>query len=416
MAGFFQQVLRGAVDGFLGTPNLKDYTHASKTFRSTGYSNAPKFKWLFHVYFDINKLAIAGNNLDQIFPETANYGLLVKTIDLPKFSFDTQLMNQYNRKRYVQTKINYEPIRISFHDDNANQLRQLWYNYYSYYYNDPSNPQGPVSAGGNNSDQVTTLNELNTPNTYSEYNPKLTNWGYTGEISDSNLLTSNVRSPVGTQTTPHKYPFFRSIKIYGFNQHSFALYTLVNPIIKSFEHDTYNYSDGTGIMENTMTLQYESVKYYEGAVNGMMPGEKVEGFGDPGVYDTELSPIARPGSNASILGPNGLVESGIGILDDLASGDPRRILRAAQTTGRLSQTFKNGQQILQTAQGELVRGALGAITGSQLLRNVGVAAFPAIGAQGNVRSQLAPVETRTPFAPPPVRPPFDPPNSAPVGP
>ena len=33
---------------------LKDYTHASKTFRSAGYDLAPRNKFLFYVYFNVN--------------------------------------------------------------------------------------------------------------------------------------------------------------------------------------------------------------------------------------------------------------------------------------------------------------------------------------------------------------------------
>ena len=35
---------------FFGNDFLKDYTHASKTFRTNGYENAPRLKFLFHVY------------------------------------------------------------------------------------------------------------------------------------------------------------------------------------------------------------------------------------------------------------------------------------------------------------------------------------------------------------------------------
>jgi hypothetical protein len=54
-------------------------------------------------------------------------------------------MNQYNRKRIVQTKIKYDPIDISFHDDNGSgvgtanlggTVRALWKAYYNYYYFD----------------------------------------------------------------------------------------------------------------------------------------------------------------------------------------------------------------------------------------------------------------------------------------
>lgn len=375
MAGFFQQFLKGTVNGFLGSPNLKDYRHASKTFVASNYQNAPKFKWLFHVYFDINKYLIA-NNPELAFPSTSNYGLLVKSIDLPKFNLNLTEMNQYNRKRYVQTKISYEPVRITFHDDNASQLRRLWYAYYSYYYNDPSNPVTKGTNQSNDPDFVSS--ELMNKNIYTNIiKENQRSWGYNssnGQASEDGFNGTN-----GT-----KQPFFKTIHIYGFNQHNFSLYQLINPSIESFNHDTYNYNEGNGIMENSMTVKYETVKYYEGALNGQNPGTIVKQFADPSVYDTELSPIARNGTNRTILGQGGLVDSVNGILGDIGSGN---ILGAIQTAGRVSRTFKNKQQLLQTAKAELVGGVLSAVSNPQTSR--GAFNFPTVGSNSGNGGQNA---------------------------
>ena len=40
--------------------SLRDYTHASKVFRSFGYELKPKFKFLYHVVFNINVQEIPG--------------------------------------------------------------------------------------------------------------------------------------------------------------------------------------------------------------------------------------------------------------------------------------------------------------------------------------------------------------------
>ena len=76
-----------------------------------------------------------------------------------------------------------------------------------------------------------------------------------------------------TDTRGSKPAFFRDITIFGFNDHQFAAYVLVNPIISAFEHDTYNYTEGGGIMQNTFTFEYETVKYYHGAINGSSPND-----------------------------------------------------------------------------------------------------------------------------------------------
>src|SRR6056300_601895 len=90
--------------GFFGSDYLKDYTHASKTFRANGYELAPKYKFLFYVRFSLNTAGIPA--LKQLFPSSASneLGLVVKSADLPSYQFDIETMNQYNRKRLVQTK------------------------------------------------------------------------------------------------------------------------------------------------------------------------------------------------------------------------------------------------------------------------------------------------------------------------
>jgi hypothetical protein len=274
-----------------------------------------------------------------VFPENFNPGLLVKSIDLPRYSVSLQEMNQYNRKRYIQTKISYDPVKIVFHDDNNNQTRQLWHSYYSYNYYDPNAPfQSGTRYDKNSDDKASGI--LNQKDIYKNEISQDPSFGYSGDIS------SSTRS-LGLN---YKVPFFKSIKIYGFNQHNFALYVLQNPIIESWSHDSYNYYDTKGIMENTMQIKYESVRYYDGAINGEKPDEIVRGFGENSNYDKELSPISRAGSTRSILGQGGLVDSGIGVLEQLNNRD---YFSAAVNAARISRTFSNSNQIKNAAANEL---------------------------------------------------------------
>lgn len=362
----FQEFLEGATDGFFGADYLRDYKHASKTFRPNAYANSPKFKWLFHVYFDINKTLITQQ--PNIFPDDSTPGLLVKNISLPKFSMALSEMNQYNRKRYVQTKLTYDPIQVTFHDDNAGAIRSMWYNYFSYYYNDTNNPVGRTSA------QAAAI--LNSKNQYLPDISSDVNWGYRGEPANTSTSSS-----IGIT----KAPFFKSIKIYGFNQHNFALYELINPIIEKFDHDTYDYYQTNGIMENRMTLRYETVKYSQGALNGQDPSAVVAGFGQTANYDKNLSPIARPGSNRTILGQGGVVDAGVGVLEDLKNGN---ILGAIQKGGTLARTFQNPQALFQTAKSELINGLFNAAQNPQNVRNV--FNFPSFSSSNNFNSPTSP--------------------------
>ena len=343
MAGFFQAGLQATNrDGL----SLKDYSHAAKIFGSDGFQNAPKFKWLFHVYFEINREFLSNSQFG--FPPDYLPGLLVKNINLPKYAIAVSEMNQYNRKRYVQTKLTYDPITVTFHDDNGGTIRDLWYKYFSYYYNDPSAPLGST-------DIDSTIAELNRRNTY---DPDITGnerWGYKADPTDtSTSLTTGIA----------KVPFFRSIKVYGFNQHSFALYELINPIIERFEHDTYDYSQGQGVMENRMTIRYETVKYQQGALDGQDPSNAVRGFGLDGKYDKITSPIMVPGANSEILGTIGLVDSNKGFVNDL-----KNLYRNVSVPNSVQDVVKNPESNFIGAQKSLVDGAVNAGTNPDTARS-----------------------------------------------
>lgn len=309
-----QSLLKDAAGGFFGSDYLRDYTHASKTFRANSYQNAPKLKFLFHTYFDINPDA---------YSVEGNYGLLVKEVKLPSFNVQTQQLNQYNRKRIVQTKIRYDPIEITFHDDNNNQATKLWEAYYTYYYNDANKP-GIVFAGNRGGSGSSSGKSYNSNNIYDTTISGDDDWGFTGGQTDS--------------STGRKVPFFKNITVFGFNQHNFTAYSLVNPVITSFGHDTYNYSEGGGVMQNRMTIDYETVVYNYGALDGRNPGDIVTGFGDVDTYDRNVSPISNPGANGTILGKGGLVDAVGGTIEALNEGN---ILGAIKTAGTAYNTFKN---------------------------------------------------------------------------
>ena len=329
--------------GFTANENLRDYTHASKTFTPNSFELKPRYKFLFHVSFTINvvDIPLLSNVLG-----TTNLSYVVKTVDLPKFSIDTETLSQYNRKRVVQKKINYDPVTVTFHDDGGDNVRKMWYAYYNYYYKDasqqylaPSNTRGSLGDSANRSPSFS----YNARDIYAPYRTTSVNdWGYIGEAYND-----------GKQTQSGKPAFFRDITIYGMDQHKTAAYVLINPIITNWSHDQYNYSEGAGIMQNTMTIAYETVKYYNGAVGKARPDQNVGGFADPAHYDQTLSPISRPGSRANFFGQGGLLDAGGGILEDLQSGGPLGYIGAIQKAGTAYNTFK-GKNIKSMAVNEAV--------------------------------------------------------------
>ena len=355
---------------------VRDYTHASKTFRAGGYDLAPRTKFLFHVYFNLNTNIPAVANLTSG-GKGSTIGLTVKTAQLPGYTIDVQTMNQYNRKRLVQTKINYSPAQIVFNDDHNDLVRNMWYQYYQYYYSDP------VYRYGNTPNQSGTLGEIstllsgfsyNSNDTYSASRP-VQKWGLNGQ-GYTNPSLQSLASSILTGPASGQEPFFRDITIYGLSQKTYAQYTMINPLIAEWTHDTYDYGQGNGVMTHTMSIRYENVKYYSGAVGGATPSPQVTGFADPANYDVVNSPIARPGSTDTVESQGTIRPSPNGNKQDLQ----------ALATGQ--NTLQNvlgavGQALVPTASsflsGQLAgSGALGAA----LVTGLGVAA--GIGVPGSI--------------------------------
>ena len=374
-SGFLQQFQQG----FLSGPGLKDYTHASNTFRTNGYELSPRNKFLYHVFFNINTAQIPQLQAAYGSGEIASISLMVKSVDLPSYQISVETMNQYNRKRLVQTKIDYQPINLVFHDDQGDVIRNMWYNYYAYYYKDPSQPYDNVPAYNGTLGNLQTLQNgfgYPTRDTYDGNRP-VNDWGYIGE-SYSDGPTNG--APGGGSVS--KPAFFRDIRIYGLSQKKFASYVLINPMISMWKHDQYDYAQGDGTMTNSVEIKYETVKYYSGAIGGSTPSVTVPGFADPAHYDLTRSGLARPGSTQTVFGQGGLIDAGAGIINDLQAlasgqGSLNSVIGAVQKAGTAYNTFKGksiasianqdaqlaAQQIAQYSLPGYTRQALGSLNG-----------------------------------------------------
>jgi hypothetical protein len=355
---------------------LRDYTHASKTFRTGGYDLAPRTKFLFYVYFNLNTNIPAVANLVSG-GKSSTIGLSVKSVQLPGYTIDVATMNQYNRKRLVQTKINYNPAQIVFNDDHSDLVRNMWYQYYQYYYSDP------VYKYGNTPNQSGTLGDISTAlsgfsygsnDIYSASRP-VQKWGLNGQ-GYANPSLQSLSSSILTGPASGQLPFFNDITVYGMSQKTYAQYTMINPLITEWAHDTYDYSQGNGIMTHTMSIRYENVKYYSGAVGGAQPSDPVTGFADPAFYDTVPSPIAVPGSTNTVEIQGTIKASPNGSKQDLQS------LSTGQNT--LQNVLGAVGQGLVPAASSFLSGALagsGAL-GPALVTGLGIAA--GIGVPGSI--------------------------------
>jgi hypothetical protein len=125
-------------------------------------------------------------------------------------------------------------------------------------------------------------------------------------------------------------------------------YVLINPLISSWEHDKYDYKEEGGVMQNNISIQYETVKYYSGAIGETRPDTNVEGFADPANYDTTPSSLSRPSGQASVTGQGSILNTGTGIRSDLNAGSP---LNGVGNPQQADVNYNNGQIIAQDGPG-----------------------------------------------------------------
>ena len=309
---FAQGLTRGAY--------IRDFKHASKIFTSDNYALAPKSSWLFHVAFDLNSsISRLPQNTEKL-----QLGFLVKSASLPKYTIDVKTMNAYNRPNYVQTKIKYDPVTITFHDDSSDVVRDFWYDYMSHYYRDSD-------YADNTYGQNTKYNAMST------FQPR---WGYLPAKYDSG----------GSEK------LLKFIKIYSLHQKRFTEYVLVNPTITSFGHGAHNNSSTNEFMENTMTVEYETVLYNYGSIKA---GGEPSGFGVFD-YDKQPSPLTPGGGGTtSLLGPGGLADSATGAYQQLSDGN---FLGAGLIAAQTYTKFK-GQNIGAMAGAELKNIGLSVLNG-----------------------------------------------------
>ena len=276
-----------------------DRTHAARLFVADNYKLAPKYSFLYYVKFDQDERISRNSNSSII--ET---GKLVQSVSLPKFSVDNKILNSYNRPNNIQTKLKYDPVNITFHDDSNNTVLDFWRDYYDYHYRD-GDYKGSSDSTTSNYQQKHKYNFNNSA--------PLNSWGYSlrNKSNDTHYL--------------------KNIRIYSLNRGTFTEYILVNPIITSFQHGQHTAGENSP-MTHTMTVNYEAVLYYwgfvtEATIPGMLdlhydrrPSSLTpNGLGSPG----GTGGFARPRvfGARGVFGNGGILSTTDQIIGDIGSGN-----------------------------------------------------------------------------------------------
>jgi hypothetical protein len=209
---------------------LNDSRRAAEAFGGSNavtFTTIPRFK---HIWF-IKFIRPTVNPTSQDW--TRNFLFKAKTVEKPKINYGTEMLNEYNKKRQIHTRLEYLPVSVRFHDTADDMALNLFLEYSRYYWNDWTNK----------SDQAWSYDQ-----TAAVYNqgPNNTDWGF--NINNKNLPDSN---------------FFTRIEIYQVYGGFYLQTDMINPKITTFIPDTLDYSAGGEIQEITMTFAYEGIYQYD---------------------------------------------------------------------------------------------------------------------------------------------------------
>lgn len=206
--------------------------------------SAPRFKNQFFVHF-------------QMRPQSANFGGLAEqkevtykviSVDAPKFSIETETLHQYNKRRIVPTKINFDPINITMHDDRSNHVQKFWKEIYSFYFKDgigKTDENGTTKYREKASTRI--AGGANQPKGYDGFGFHLGN--------------------------KEEYPnLFSHISLYLVAGGRHTRIDMVNPYLTAFSHDSFDQNSPNELASCSMTFQPETITYvYEQKDNADAP-------------------------------------------------------------------------------------------------------------------------------------------------
>lgn len=253
---------------------LRDSRHAANAYglnKSDLSNGTPRHKFEFFVKIKFNTQL---NDFVRAFLKENDQDIvhtMIKTVTMPSMNIDTEVLNQYNKKRISQTRIDYNPISITFHDSVEGRTLRLWEMYYEYYFRDGLANE-KINAG---TDKPLSFFDAfvgaftGTGGTTLTRNPS----EFTNDIIKDKFVDNygyNLQR-VGNQ----KY-LIEAIEIYQIHGGKFSRTDIIRPRVTGFTHDTLDYEDSSGLVEMKLDFEYEGVVYAN--VNEKLSSEELERF------------------------------------------------------------------------------------------------------------------------------------------
>jgi hypothetical protein len=258
---------------------------------------------------------------------------MAKSVKLPGIKFDVKKHNNYNKQVININKVSYDSISATFHDDASGFVRSFWDAYYVYYVQDSRYREYAKIAGQGLPIPDDFWNDYNEVKKGASVSSSL--YGKKALLQHHfglDTVNSNTLGPTVDGYLDRQEPFLKSIKIYHFSRPSgtgdekefphYTEYTLVNPVISSWDQDTLDYSTSESCV-NTINIDFETVLYAVG---------KVAENGDSEIaswkqvtqtyYDDKKSPLPDAGQRLI----NTLIDVGTGKTSIAQAVSPQSIL------------------------------------------------------------------------------------------
>ena len=252
----------------------RDFRNAY-TFRPD--QNPPRQKFQGYVNFIPNRSLFTESWYKDSAAFRTQISSLVRTASLPEIELKTETKNQYNRKRIVNTGVEYQPVDIKVFDTINNEWLTMFMKYYSYHYMNPRN-KGDGTRDGIGS---YTANRISGDATGSKF-------GFSDGEFDSNKFGLNLNLYSN---------FFERIDYVLYHGNKGVQYSLFNPVLTRFRTGEIDYSSSE-VMEFDMTFEYESFTIFENVNFGLTDSdvsrfENARNFKGPAFVPMNLPPTLK---------------------------------------------------------------------------------------------------------------------------
>ena len=237
MADFFKNIWSALGDREF---YLKDFRNA---YHYNPSQDPPRQQFGGYVSFVLDRDLFGQPFFDEVNNDELRVRMssLVRTADMPQVEFQTQTMNEYNKKKIVNTGVQYQPVTIRVVDTASNAWLQIIMKYFAYHY---MNPRNKANQGDRDINSVN-IGEGGIDFIGSQYGA--------GGPFDSNKYGYN----------PNLNPnFFERIDYVLYHAQKGVQYSLLNPTMVGFTHTPIDYASNE-LMEFTMTFQYEGFTTYD---------------------------------------------------------------------------------------------------------------------------------------------------------